>query len=370
MIEGVVDGSKAKGLAPGTRDARGALSELQPVMGELLRRVQVVDMRTFETLAAERVWNELYPAALGLVREARAIVQRVLELCQVEEASVELIGEVPDAEVAAPILPFERAIDAAVEGHLGSVSAVENMAFIVGLELRQREERLGHLTSASGVLALIGECDSALRRIRKGLCAVDVALAEACGVARGLDFASELQESLTVRAAYAKFRGRVLAGGTPTLAGVHARVRAMGTHIAMLVGWEAYPCLRARDRLQLRDLQQRILTWLLPENRSNALAGLRLWQDLVGFADLLVQVNRRQELVEHDGRLVRRALFMLRGGEPLAGAAIADLLRPLEGLDDGLDRLLEAEPPASAPEFVERLEALAPRLGVSGEVRP
>lgn len=193
---------------------------------------------------------------------------------------------------------------------------------------------------------------------------IDVALARAGFGEAMLDFASELEVSLRVRRVCAKLRRRVLAGGDPTPDSLCARLRSAGTAIAMLVGWEVYPCLRVRDRLQLRDIQRRILDWL--RHDKDATAGLRLWQDLVSFMQMLSQVNRRQELVAHDRRVIREAYARVTesASEALAAETLA-LLAPLEGLDDEIDALIASADRDRRGAWSSPLERLARALAVT-----
>jgi len=289
--------------------------------------------------------------------------------CEHERAYRSPVGA--SAGMPAPFLAFERAMDAAVETGSVSVQAVEDVAFLVQLELRQRAERLSRLGAGADAAAVIGECDSALRRIRKGLGAIDAAIARASGEGTLLDFSSELQGSLLVRRAYSKFRARLLEGGVPGVGELQQRMRAAGTHIAMLVGWPAYPLFRIRDRLQLRELQQRILAWLRGGPNAGEVEGLRLWRDLVSFVEMLAQISRRQELVEHDSKLVGDLLARLRAVD-LSTAGFVDesmdrLVRPLEGLDEELDGFLCSDLPLPAERLYAILDRLRRRLGAAPE---
>jgi hypothetical protein len=314
--------------------------------------VCAIDLRDFETLPIERACAELQPTCSRLVKDARTLVSDVMEHAERAESSdgdLESLGS--------PHLTFERAIDVAVQGSGASQRAIADIAFLVHLELRQRDERLARLTVNAGALSVLAECDSALRCIQKGFGAIDLAIARAEGCAAVLDFTSQLNESLRVRKAYGRFRNRVLAlehSEQP----LYQRMRAMGTHIAMLVGWSEYPLLRVRDRLQLRELQQRILAWLLPEHREDELAGARVWQDVIAFIEMLAQVNRRQELMEHDAALLWALLAPLRSGGPMDETA-RERAQTLRGLDDELDRLLDGAVPS--PAWQGCLERLAAR---------
>jgi hypothetical protein len=115
----------------------------------------------------------------------------------------------------------------------------------------------------------------------------------------------------------------------------------------MLVGWEVYPNLRVSDRLHLRELQRRILDWL--RGPSDPAVGLRVWQDLEAFLQLLSLINRRQELIDHDHQIVIAAsASVCTCTEPSLPESTMQLLARLEGLDDDIDVLL-ASPERSEP---------------------
>lgn len=344
MHRGVLD-TQACGLAAcaeplgSASDAYG-LSAFQRAMGEISQRVLDVDIRHYEGLPAESSLAELHPLTRRLVDEALLVVSAILALC--ESAAPEHHDDIVGLHHE-PFLPFERAIDAVVEAGGASIAAVADVAFLVQLELRQRGDRLARVGQAGSLLIVIGECDSALRRVRKGLEAIDTAVARATGVAPLLHFSSELDDSLLVRGAYAKLRERILLLDRGKTGPVLTRLRAAGTHIAILAGWDAYPLLRVRDRLQLRELQQRILSQLLPQNRDDEAAGVRLWQDVVAFVEMLSQVNRRQELVDHDTKLLGQMLAAVPDRDvPLDETAKLGL-RHLVGIDDELDAFIAAK---------------------------
>jgi hypothetical protein len=332
------------------------LGQFQQPMKELAERAGELDIRAFEIADAERIAAELRPPVLTLLREARQILGRLLVWC--ESAGPLSARDGPDA-LRSSYLPFERAIDATIAARLGSFGAVEEIAFIAQLELRQREERLDRVRPEQGSVLLLGECDSSLRRIRKALSAVDAAIAEASSTEPLLVFASELETSLAVRRAYAKFRGRILADGEPSVDTLHSRFRAAGTHIAMILGWSVYPDMRVRDRLLLRELQQRILDWLRRSNSLQPSEGLRLWQDLAACVEMLSLVSRRQELIEHDSGVIFDVLENLRSKDGDVDDLTWSLLVSLEGLDAELDLALAARPRPTRAFCVRVLSKLA-----------
>ncbi len=326
-------------------------------MNALVRRTLEVDVRHYETAPTAELAT-LAKATAAMVEEGCILVSAVVEECMVETND-------EGRARSESLLPFDLAVDAAVEEGGESASAVEDIAFLVMLELRQKKERLQSSAGSTDPVEVLGDCDSALRRIRKGLGAIDVVIARRDEGAPSLDFSSELVHSLQVRRAYAKFRARVVRDDAPSTAELRTRLRAVGTHIAVLVGWSAFPLLRVRDRLQLRRLQQRILEWLrMPV--TDEVAGVRLWQDVTGFVDMLAQVSRRQELVEHDAILVTALLARLESAGDLDD--VATRAAPLFGRDDELDRWVSSATRTRADGH-RLLERLAGEIGGSGAPR-
>jgi hypothetical protein len=306
-------------------------ANLQDAIAALAERVHDVDVRAYESMPPERLVEGLHPVVSGLLTDAGGVIANVLA------AFDDTTDALDTSPLASPYVPFEQAVDAAIHSHsVTSHRAVADIAFLAQLELRQRQERLARVATCGNAVAMVSECDSALRRIRKALASLDHALARAGLVRARLDFASEVDLSLRVRRACAKLRTRLLSAGDPTPEELHGRLRGAGTTIAMLVGWDVYPQLRVRDRLQLRELQRRVLEWLRSDH--DRLSGMRLWQDLVGFVRMLGQVSRRQELVEHDSQVIRDARARLTDGA-VPGDLLA-LLARLEGLDEDVDALL------------------------------
>jgi hypothetical protein len=337
----------------------GDFTAHQHAITALAARVQSVDVRAYESLPTSRLASELRPIVSDLLQAASSVVAMVLGATD-SPASVPPPAEV-EGDLLSPYVPFEQAVDVAIRSQAStSLRTVSDIAFLAQLELRQRKDRLERVATCDSALAIVGECDSALRRISKALTSLDLALARAGVVAEPkLDFTSELEVSLLVRKSCAKLRARILSGGTPTAETLHMRLRLAGTTIAMLVGWDVYPSLRVRDRLQLRDLQRRVLEWLRTDRDTTA--GMRVWQDLVGFLEMLAQVNRRQELVDHDTRAVCEAAAKLVGVShtDLVPAETMALLTSLEGIDEDVDALLASDERASVRAWVAQIERLA-----------
>lgn len=347
---------------------QGWLTAFQPRLACTFGEAKRADLRNFRTLSAERAWRQIVaraslPIVARITADARTVVSELLAAC---EACKAVDTSQPNGALPPAFLSFERAMDSAVRALdevAGPIQAVEDIAFLVQLELRQRADRITRLSETSDPLMVIGECDSALRRVCKGLGAVDAAIAAAAQVRPVIEFASELRESLVVRRAYAQVRGYFVASGTPPEDAIESALRGAAARIDMLAEGEVSPLLRVGDRLQLLDLQDRIRTWLSSPPCHRALDGKRLWQDMLAFVEMVSFVNRRQELIEHDREALAKLLAL--PDDPSAGAEVeaerARLLAAIEGRDDELDAL--ARRAAGPAELRPLLEALADRLG-------
>lgn len=322
------------------------------------RRSGEVDLRAFELAPAQLVASEVKPCILSLLSDTAQVFARILDACEAQ--GVGLSRE--SSQVRASYLPFERAVDESVALRPGSLATLEEITFIAQLELRQRDARLRRAQPEHGATLLIGESDSALRRVRKALSAVDRTLATATGTPELLHFQSETEVSLAVRRAYARFRARLRIDEPPTIDNVRSRLRGVGTQLAILVGWDIYSELRVRDRLMLRGLQRRILEWLRLDSSDAAVEGMRLWHDVAAFAEILSLVSSRAEVREHDARVVRSLLELVRAGAALSDERVLRLLEALHGLDPELDRLSASGPAAEPHRLSEAVEQLAQRF--------
>ena len=312
---------------------------------------QAIDVRRHETGTAEAAMRELVPRVRAVVTEARDLALAVLgtyERIDDADDGFDALDDAFGGDGASPDNDFYRGIDELVEGEDGALAErVADIAFMALTELRQKSEALEHVRPTQDGWEIVAACGSALRRVAKSFTALEVVLCHTEGLDPQLAYASELTTSLEVRRQYGLLR-HAIQGHEPSADSIRARLRAVGTRIAMLVGRDIYTDLRVHDRIQIRRLQQRILDWLRKADDSTEswVEGRRLWQDLVGFADLIHQVSRRQELAEHDALRLRELLEVARSNqdEQLL-RTLAEHGRSLEGLDDELDAQLAERTP-------------------------
>jgi hypothetical protein len=100
--------------------------------------------------------------------------------------------------------------------------------------------------------------------------------------------------------------------------------------------------------------------------------GLRVWRDAIAFVEILTVINRRQELVLHDERIIREIeleLLRSRPDAPLPEAARV-AAAALQGLDPEFDDWLASETQATVADFRRMLARLANAVSSGSGRRP
>jgi hypothetical protein len=322
------------------------LAGFQQLLVIVVKSCAAIDIRSYELAGVARLLAELRPATLKLLGEGRSLIGSLLDTCEILRRPYPGVRSIPPFALSSSSgsgeRRFERALDAALASNRVSLEAVEEMAFMAQIELGQRADRLERSGLGWEAAALLGECDSSLRRLRKSLNAVGLTLARLLGVPALAEYRSELESSLAIRRGLKSFRVRVNKGGEPAPHQLKERFRYIANQIEILVSWDIYSGMRVRDRLLLRSLQQRLLAWLQMTNASPE-AGMRLWQDIAACVEMFALVNRRQELVEHDTLLLTQCVDTLKALQPqdAVDPALVRQLRAAEGLDMALDGVMD-----------------------------
>jgi hypothetical protein len=321
----------------------------------LLPRALAIPVVAYE----EEVGEALIPLlddAKGCVHEAIACFDATLALFDQPAPFVDDFDFEPPSQVS-------QALDDLVsETSTRAGERVSNTAFIGRIGLLARSRQLQAL-QPEPQWELVSTCGRALREVYKATSAVELVLSEELGERSGVrHFVTELQHSIRTRHAYWAFRRDVLASTPPTISTIYGRLRSASNAIAKLAGRESYAVARFDDRLQIRGFHQRIRAHLHEMlqarhdgNRIEALeiAGMRLWQDLANLCDLIMQVNQRAELRQHDRALLQDSIDHL---DNITSAMLVERLRPLRGRDGELDAWLEA------PRDIETLKRTATRI--------
>ncbi len=246
---------------------------------------------------------------------------------------------------------------------------VVDLLFLVGADLRGARQDLVAAIDQEDFLRVASSCDAGLRTLKRTLICVESAIHDFEGLAPPIRQWSDLEASLRTRRLYAELRREVLGVSLPDDATLPDRLASVHDRLDHLREQDAYPLLRFDDRVTMRELRRRISAWIVAET-PDLVTGGHLWQDLMGFAELLKQINHRQELRQHDRTLLRRAYHQLFGRAAHPPAVSEDLLCQLEalyGLDDELDLLLARREHDELPRWRELLTRLLHRLSTTAE---
>lgn len=309
--------------------------EIAQEIDDLLRQVESADVRVPEDSALIGIAIDLVPVILEQLRRGIALFEHI-ETCY---------G--PDRQEQAPPEddPFSlKGIGFLISSEFAARDLTD-LAFFARTELKQCLAAL--LTASERSHAdlenVATHCEAGTRRLRKALVSVESAIYEFEEHEAPRRQWFDVEVSLQIRKLYWDLRRETL-GHRAEDKRLAERLRGLVYRLVAFRELSVYPFLRIDDRIQLRHLLKRLLEWLNSPERSER-EGKRLWQDLVSFAGILVQVSQRQELQDHDRELVSRAYRALYRQPPPPVEVPDDLLDDFEGLlglDDGLDQLVLA----------------------------
>jgi len=307
------------------------LPSLQAYLVGLVERARAVDVASYEQADSTRIRRELVPQTTVLVKEAINFLECL----------------------------FDRYDPDQGEGAGASAQAAERIAdlsFMARSELRRKLEFLAGLRTGVDTWQVIAVCGRCLGKLARAMTAVEAALCahESCEAV--LVYDSELAHSLKVRRAYGQLCHDLRNGKKSSIA---ESLQSAANSIASLMGHEIYAALRIGDRVQLSGLREHIFAWQRAPERDLR-TGLRLWQDVWGVAHLFLDVNKRQELVEHDRQALAELRRRLDGGGEVT-PEVRCLLEALLGRDEELDILLLGGKPLEARSLESPLRRLCGR---------
>lgn len=234
---------------------------------------------------------------------------------------------------------FLKQIGAGISTELAA-REVADLAFMGRSEILEIRRELAAAIAEDSLWKIAAHADAGRGRAVRALVPVESAIREYEGMPAMRRRWENLEDSLEIRRQYAMLWRAVLRAGEPEGEELEPALRKIANRIAILRHLKIYPLLRIDDRLSIRKLQKRILEQL---EGGDELTGRRLWSDVVAFFSLLMQVNRRQELREHDRQVVLAVHHELSRGAYQGDRIPSQTLERLESLwgrDAELDQVL------------------------------
>ncbi len=299
-------------------------------------RLGAVDIENLEgnaTLAAEAT------------RELRETLESTLEIF----AALEQLNQPPESDLDG-FGDFEPDTRVSVRIVKAAPARLEDVCFAGSLELTRA---LRALNNAKNLDDQLVAAETARRKLGRSIHAV-VQVARDSGItdfAGGMQLArrvnGELESALVVRRLYADFRRTLRRAQNEDTEAVLTALRYAAGAVAILTASPHYAVMRVSDRALLRRQRDRLLEW--SRAGKPVREGLQLLEDIWTCADLLRDINRRQELRAHDTALIRELLQDSTGDRP----GWLDQLARLAGLDDSLDALMTQM--RAAPSDAERM---------------
>ncbi len=302
-----------------------------------------MDLRSFRT-----------PALISALRELVRIAV-ALEVAKPDQAEWRTVG-VTLAPKVRRILEggrdvFSRFLEIFDEGAEGEADGVEalfrakvaDQCFVARLELSHWIESFREIDEVEDPWMLIARCNQGLGTFIKAATALEEVVCRHDGTDPELGALSDTELCINLRRAYTRFRQAIGQDGEPLTGDLARRVQEAVDAIARLLGGALLTAIRISDRCQLMNMHERAHNWLLAGQLADPKEGQHIWQDMLALSELMMQVNRRQELVEHDRELVGELLVRLSATEPEALPAVTwhSELSRLFGRAPDLDAIID-----------------------------
>lgn len=293
-----------------------------------------IDTRTFELASGPRVRTVLVPALRAVMDDAIVVLGHVLARYDAPQ-----VIEGPDDSGVFNCRFDEMVVDA---HPTRSHQRIADISFMARWEIERKLAAIAEAVRGDDQ-RLIAECCSARRRVVKAASGVERVLSEVEGLPSVFEslFQTERQRAVDTRSAYCTF---ALGVRTATILwqdyDLERCFRSIAARIAQLVGRPIYEDLRIEDRRSLRSLQARLVEWL--GGARDPLAARRLISEIAAFTALLMEVNQRPVLIEHDCEVLDELIAVL--AQPASKkAAFYRLLATLRGREPELDALIERQ---------------------------
>ena len=179
--------------------------------------------------------------------------------------------------------------------------SIADLSFLGRLELEGIAGRLAEAREKNRVWDVLRYADMGGARAEEALLALEASIREAQGLGARDHGDLDLGPALEVRRQYALLRYEMFRAGKPTGDELWEALEILLKRITDLREHATYVQVRVDDRLQIRSLQKRIREAVTTRDGENP---ERLWEDLDAAVDLLLHINRRPVLEDHDARLL------------------------------------------------------------------
>ncbi len=329
--------------------------DLQQSLLKVVEQTRALDIRHYEWREHSYLERELVPAVIESLSGAINVFSQMLTYYGDSRED-----GAPRAASRTPSPGPGDGGDRVTHAEAG-VQRITDLAFMARWELYRESEGLGKIPSGRAAWAIVSECGRACRRLITSAIAIEDAMCAYEGLENTLRhlYQTELSRSLQVRRAYAMLRHTIVVDGSSAGESVRERLRRAAFGIARLVGNDVYGDLRASDRMRIEALQRQLTEWLEANRDCDPLVGRRLWQETENISALLLEVNKRAELREHDQAVAAEAYAKLFRAATTPDVVPQDLqlrLESLFGRDEELDRLIGDPGPHPVAEWKGPLE--------------
>lgn len=308
---------------------------IQGSIEEVLLLMKQIDLRPYEDLSFQEIDQHVVTKIQSILSKWEVTLDKIIDFYTLQTPAAE--------RLQLETTRFDKIID---------------LVWVARWEMKERVENIQRAKAQSDRCLLLFESDEALRGLFKSVTAVGVGICQQENLTPQSCISNEAKDSLDLsiktRRAYTIFQRNVLHLRDET--DVYKNLRKVSTAIAILRGKNVFDQLRFFDRALLKSLQSKTIEWLGKADRD-PLTGAMLWQDAVGFAELLGEINKRSELVEHDLSLLQNCYTILTSlVVSLIPEETVSQLQTVFGRHPELDQLLESKENRSVKEWQRAIE--------------
>ncbi|MFN7965844.1 MAG: hypothetical protein U0V87_09195 [Acidobacteriota bacterium] len=325
-----------------TSGAKAHVERELAALRDLATAARRLDRSGFEELTPIEYRTRIAPAVAKLGELARHVVGRLQATYDTssEDGVDEEFCEAPPDEVSDTLFIARLQLSQAIE------------------EIERRSESTEHWDLVAQCNRLRGMITSAGAVIGRAICARE-GLSSENGISGG-----DLRQALLIRRIYTAVHAVVFAVADPPPGRIRERLLAIEDLLRQVLNSGLAQFIRINDRVQLRRLQERMRVWLDQGISADLSDGAHLWQDASAVAEMMVQINNRQELIEHDRQYARLLLGRLVAADDHAAIApdVLELISELQGRDRDLDAALQDAEALLHRRLVPQLRAVLSRL--------